>query len=87
MTLGQRHAIGIVVRVVGLALLAGILLALEWAWRSHAWNDLKAVDGRCVLVGARVDDGRIRTVGCRQNGARYVKDVVRPSSQLSLIHI
>ena len=51
MTLGQRHAIGIVVRVVGLALLAGILLALEWAWRSHAWNDLKAVDGRCVLGG------------------------------------
>ena len=40
MTLGQRHAIGIVMRVVGLALLAGVLLALAWAWRSHAWNDL-----------------------------------------------
>ena len=49
MTLGQRHVTGIVVRAVGLALLAGILLALEWAWRTHAWNDLKAVDGRCVL--------------------------------------
>lgn len=64
MTLDQRHVAGIVVRAVGLALLAGILLALEWAWRTHAWNDLKAVDGRCVLVGARVDDGRVPTVGC-----------------------
>ena len=35
MTLGQRHVTGIVVRAVGLALLAGILLALEWAWRTH----------------------------------------------------
>lgn len=42
MTLDQRHVAGIVVRAVGLALLAGILLALEWAWRTHAWNDLKA---------------------------------------------
>ena len=29
MTLDQRHVAGIVVRAVGLALLAGILLALE----------------------------------------------------------
>ena len=68
MTLGQRHVTGIVVRAVGLALLAGILLALEWAWRTHAWNDLKAVDGRCVLVGARVDDGRVPTVAYRHPG-------------------
>ena len=81
MTLGQRHVTGIVVRAVGLALLAGILLALEWAWRTHAWNDRKGVDGRCVIVGARVDDGRVPTVGCHENGARYVKDVVKPSSQ------
>ena len=32
MTLGQRHVIGIVLRVTGLALLAAALLALEWAW-------------------------------------------------------
>ena len=80
MTLGQRHVIGIVLRVTGLALLAGALLALEWAWRSHAWNDLEAVDGHCVMVGARVDDGRVPRVACEEDGARYVKDVVKPGT-------
>ena len=80
MTLGQRHVIGIVLRVTGLALLAAALLALEWAWRPHAWNDLESVDGHCVMVGARVDDGRVPRVACEEDGARYVKDVVKPGT-------
>ena len=80
MTLGQRHVIGIVLRVTGLALLAAALLALEWAWRAHAWNALESVDGHCVMVGARVDAGRVPRVACEEDGARYVKDVVKPGT-------
>ncbi|MDO4412739.1 hypothetical protein [Cutibacterium sp.] len=80
MTLGQRHVIGIVLRVMGLALLAAALLALEWAWRSHAWSNLKSVDGQCVMVGAQVDNGRVPRVACEEDGARYVNDVVKPGT-------
>lgn len=79
MTLAQRHALGVVVRCLGLALIALALIALEWAWHSHTWNDLEAIDGQCVSVGDRVDDGHVPVVNCGDEGARMVVGVVKPT--------
>lgn len=70
-------------RLVGVIALVAALLALEYAWRSHAWSGLERRDGQCVMVGAQVDNGQVPVVSCAKSGARLVTSVVRPTDNCS----
>ncbi|WP_130866276.1 LppU/SCO3897 family protein [Acidipropionibacterium timonense] len=69
-----------VARIAAVVLLAVGVLALEWAWRNHTLSILESRDGKCVMVGASVDNGRVPVVSCASDGARRVAQVVAPSA-------
>ncbi|WP_036924376.1 hypothetical protein [Acidipropionibacterium thoenii] len=66
-------------RLLGVLVLVGVLLLLEFAWRAHVLAGLQRNDGQCVMVGSRVDNGQVPVVSCEHSGARLVTSVVGPT--------
>ncbi len=71
-TIGSRC-----LRLAGVLAIVMIVLGLEWAWRSHSWTNLEKSSGQCVMVGERVNNGRVPVVPCHDTGARMVRSVIR----------
>jgi len=59
--------------------LALAILVLEWVWRHRTYEDLEQRDGKCVVVGETVNNGRVPVVPCQEEGARTVRAVVGPN--------
>ncbi|PZP18310.1 MAG: hypothetical protein DI600_09690, partial [Cutibacterium granulosum] len=48
--------------------LALAILVLEWVWRHRTYEDLEQRDGKCVVVGETVNNGRVPVVPCQEEG-------------------